>query len=157
MVCIAGDVLHISPIRINTIATQVRPQRSVEFLRAVLHHRPQSNQLAFAPFRWTRGSRPNIFTVTGYEVAEIECAHGVGFLSGQMLIKTLIPVDPSFPTSAWEPATGRSNTLRTPPTCQCRPVRRAVWVNLTINAGRPLLREHEYKIDRLLLAHKHHA
>src|SRR5215471_9611592 len=28
---------------------------------------------------------------------------------------------------------------------------------LTINAGRPSLCEHEYKIDRLLLAHKHHA
>src|SRR5262249_12664216 len=33
----------------------------------------------------------------------------------------------------------------------------AAWVNPTIKRGRPSLWEHEYKIDRLLLAHKHHT
>src|SRR5262245_5981664 len=78
------------------------------------------------------------------------------------------------PNSTFIAGTGATNTTRMP--AVARPVINrinsmwggergptssangaAVWVNLTVSAGRPSLCEHEYKIDRLLFAHKHHA
>src|SRR5215813_11942730 len=89
-------------------------------------------------------------------------------------MKRLGASDGACPNSTFITGTGATNTARTPavarpvinrinsmwggergPTSSAKGA--AVWVNLTINAGRPSLCEHEYKIDRLLLAHKHHA
>src|SRR5262249_10146697 len=51
VVGLAADVLHIGPIRIDAVAAEDRPQRTVEPLGRAFPHPPKTNQMLLAPLR----------------------------------------------------------------------------------------------------------
>src|SRR5262249_43343068 len=66
---------HIGPIRIDAVATEVRPQCAVELFGTVFHERPQRNQLILSPLRRVGRAALEVLPVTGEEGAEVGRAH----------------------------------------------------------------------------------
>src|SRR5262249_36172423 len=64
MVGLAADELHIGPIRIDAVAAEVRPQRAIELLGVVFHHRPQRYQLLPSPLRPAGRAALEVLAVT---------------------------------------------------------------------------------------------
>src|SRR5215472_9816502 len=75
MVGFAGDVLHVCPVRIDTVAVEVLPKRTIELVRVVFHHRSQLDQLFPSPLRRSGSAALEVLAVTGNEGTEIETAH----------------------------------------------------------------------------------
>src|SRR5262249_27354393 len=71
VVSLAADVLHVGPIRIGTVATKVCPQRVIELLTVVFHHRPQPNQLLLSPLCRAGRTALDVLSGTRWEGVEI--------------------------------------------------------------------------------------
>jgi hypothetical protein len=76
VVGLGGEVLHLGQIGVGAVAAEVSPQRRVEFLGAVGHHRLQGGQLAHAPLHGTGRTGPEVGAVPGDQSGEFGDAHG---------------------------------------------------------------------------------
>src|SRR6266700_8257930 len=74
MIDLTSHEFHIDEVSFDAISAKIGPQRRVKVLRVIFHHRAQSAQLAFAPFRRTSYAGQEVDAVIGDEFAEIKRA-----------------------------------------------------------------------------------
>src|SRR5207244_11745241 len=72
MINLTGRAFHVDQVGLDAISAQVAPQRGVKILRVIFHHRAQSDQLAFSPFRRTSYAGQEVGAVIRDELAEIK-------------------------------------------------------------------------------------
>jgi len=65
VVGLGGEELYVGQIGVGAVAAEVSPQRRVEVLGAVGHHRPQVGQLTLAPVCGTGRTSPEVVAVSG--------------------------------------------------------------------------------------------